>query len=303
MSTSLIFLVSSIGILCFYILFLTMTARRTLPLMVGMMVAMSSGMMIGLTIGLIGGILYKGDLFLSTLLGASAGIVIGGLTGVVVGVMGLLDGILSGLMGGMMGAMLGEMIDPNYHEVATRSLFVLCIMVLCLLSTILIPKIETNSWLVELPKKPIFILLIVSGMIFTSILSGPVWKEPTSQSHHHKHNGNQEEQSKVKTIELDADEFHYSSEVLEIAQGEKVKVILHNTGEIEHDLEIQAKNVRVYSSSNLHDHHASDLIHLHAQPNQTEEIEFTMLEKGTFTFTCTLPGHEEAGMKGIIKVS
>lgn len=44
------------------------------------------------------------------------------------------------------------------------------------------------------------------------------------------------------------------------------------------------------------------LIHLHAGSMETNSITFTPIEKGTYEFLCTVPGHKELGMVGKIIV-
>jgi uncharacterized cupredoxin-like copper-binding protein len=303
MNTALVSVVAMIMIVGLTIFQLSMKARRSLPLMVGMMVAMASGMLIGLTVGVIGGILYKGDLFLSTLLGSGAGMLIGGLIGFSFGILGVLDGVLSGLMGGMMGAMLGEMIDANYHEVTTRGFFILSLMVLFVIIHILIGNIENRIKILNYSNNPLFLTIVLSGMIFLSIQQGPIWEESNMESRHHSHSEEITEDVKEKVIELEATEFSYSPDLLTINKGEKITLILNNTGEVEHDIEFDADNVKIYSTSNSHTDENSDFVHLHVKPNEKNQIEFTILEEGTFTFICTLPGHEQAGMKGKIKVT
>lgn len=43
-------------------------------------------------------------------------------------------------------------------------------------------------------------------------------------------------------------------------------------------------------------------IHMNANSGQTVKIKFIPKETGVFKFYCSVPGHEEAGMQGELKV-
>lgn len=269
------------------------------------MVAMALGMVMGLATGVIAGILFKGDLFISTAIGASVGIIVGALSGVSVGIMGLLDGILSGLMGGMMGAMLGEMIHPTYHELTTRILFIFCLIISFLLISILNKNEHAvRTRFIKITQNPIALLLIIGIIIFSSNLQGPIWDGQMNDSTHEGHSTNKEMSAtnSGNTIALDANEFSYSPNSLTINKGEKVTIHFNNVGEVEHDLEIETDNVEIFSSSNQHNHGSKNIVHIHLTPKTEGKVVFTVLEAGTFVFRCTIPGHDEAGMRGTIKV-
>ncbi len=297
-------IVLTLTVLSICIVFLTLLKRSNLTLMSGMMVAMASGMVMGLGAGVIAGILFKGDLFISTAIGACTGIIIGGLTGISVGIVGFLDGVLSGLMGGMMGAMLGEMSKPGYHEITTRLLFIFCLAISFLLFFIINHEKEKESKTkyLKVTQSPVIMTLVVGIIIFSSNLQGPIWDEHTDHSAHKGHSNSITNDPQEKVISIAANEFSYLPSTLTIKKGEKVTILLNNVGEVEHDLEIETDNVQIFSSSNQHNHGSNNLVHIHLTPKTEGKVIFTVLEAGTFVFRCTIPGHEEAGMKGTIKV-
>jgi plastocyanin len=47
----------------------------------------------------------------------------------------------------------------------------------------------------------------------------------------------------------------------------------------------------------------SILTYLHGLPKSQSEFKFVPLESGIYEFYCTIPGHKEAGMKGIMNVN
>ncbi len=87
-------------------------------------------------------------------------------------------------------------------------------------------------------------------------------------------------------IVLNAEEFQFSTNSIKVKKGETVTIRLVNKGRAPHDFVIDGLNIR---SSRL-------------SGGQTENIVFTPDKTGKFTFYCSVPGHREAGMEGIIEV-
>jgi uncharacterized cupredoxin-like copper-binding protein len=284
---------------------LTLFRRNSITLMSGMMIAMASGMMMGLASGVIAGILFKGDLFISTTIGAGVGMAIGGLSGICVGVMGFLDGILSGLMGGMMGAMLGEMIDSSYHEITTRLIFIFCLAIMFVLVSIANRENRgEDRWYGKITHNPVIMITTLGLVLLLSNSQGLIWEE--KQGNLNTHLGHSDT-SKVdeqagRVITIGTSEFSYMPNDITIKKGKKVTVILKNTDDIEHDFELETDKVQIFSTDIQHNHNDNNLVHIHAQPKGKSKMVFAVLEKGNFVFKCTLPGHYEAGMHGTIKV-
>lgn len=102
-----VLLISSVGVGGFAYIY-----KKEMTAMHGMLFAMSIAMGSGLFVGTLVGILFKGNLLLSTTLGMGAGFITGIIIGLFYSFLALLEGMLSGMMAGMMGAMLGEMVKP-----------------------------------------------------------------------------------------------------------------------------------------------------------------------------------------------
>ena len=47
----------------------------------------------------------------------------------------------------------------------------------------------------------------------------------------------------------------------------------------------------------------SDAVMVTAQPKQSASTTFTPQTAGTYTFVCTMPGHEQSGMVGMLVVT
>ncbi|WP_281974746.1 hypothetical protein [Halobacillus litoralis] len=149
-----------------------------------MVITMFIGTSIGLCIGMFFAFILPGNMYLSTMLGLSAGAFLGGLCGWNLGVVAGLEGLISALMGGMMGAMLGEML--TYSESLLIINFSLSLSV-C--SLILYPVFKNLSspdsviysykWLL----KPLVVFLIV----LCFLLAGSVLNdEPVDDINHHQ---------------------------------------------------------------------------------------------------------------------
>lgn len=95
-----------------------------------------------------------------------------------------------------------------------------------------------------------------------------------------------EDPGHVALIEITASEFGFSPTTIEGPAGGEVVLRLRNDGAIEHDVDIPALGV-----------------HLDAGPGQTAETLVTLPATATTApFSCSLPGHAQAGMTGTIEV-
>jgi len=58
-----------------------------------------------------------------------------------------------------------------------------------------------------------------------------------------------------------------------------------NVGKIQHDFQIKGRKTRLLS------------------PGQSATLRVTFVRKGNYPYICTVPGHAQAGMKGVFKIS
>lgn len=79
-----------------------------------------------------------------------------------------------------------------------------------------------------------------------------------------------------------------------------------NRGAAEHDLHLEGFRAQAHGDGppRVHAQHGAgrSAWHLHAKPGETATMTFIPLERGTYTFACTLPGHAEQGMTGTLMV-
>jgi uncharacterized cupredoxin-like copper-binding protein len=86
-------------------------------------------------------------------------------------------------------------------------------------------------------------------------------------------------------ITVTATEFKFDPENLEVPAGTPVTITLVNRGVIEHDFTIEELG-----------------IHILAQPGEIVSETFTF-DAGEYHVLCSIPGHHEAGMMGLLTVT
>jgi uncharacterized cupredoxin-like copper-binding protein len=87
------------------------------------------------------------------------------------------------------------------------------------------------------------------------------------------------------TIEVIGKEFSYSPATVTVKAGQPVKIVLKNTGSIEHDITISKVGFK-----------------LTVPGSNTGEKVLKAGEPGTYKMYCSVAGHEVAGMKGELVV-
>jgi|SRR5579859_151310 len=88
-------------------------------------------------------------------------------------------------------------------------------------------------------------------------------------------------------VTLKAQDLMFDQMTLAAKVGQPVTINFQNVGALEHSFVIDQLNVKLE----------------HVQPGQTATVTFTPTAAGTYTYYCDVPGHKEAGMKGILTVS
>ncbi len=82
-----------------------------------------------------------------------------------------------------------------------------------------------------------------------------------------------------------ATEMKFEPQTLQIPVGRSVALILENKGLIEHDFHVEQLGIKIL-----------------AKPGQTVRQTITVDKAGAYPFDCSIPGHKEAGMKGMLLV-
>ena len=104
-------------------------------------------------------------------------------------------------------------------------------------------------------------------------------------------------------IAVEASDFAYQPASITVPAGEPVTITLNNVGKVEHDFVVEKINATDVSASDTGPaaHHmggqeADYDLHFFARAGDTETLQFTALEAGTYEIFCTIEGHKAAGM-------
>lgn len=93
--------------------------------------------------------------------------------------------------------------------------------------------------------------------------------------------------------------------------AQPITVVFVNEGAVEHDWVVMNVPVRdvqatVEGTGGTHQTRTGDgstpSIHVAAMPGERGEVRFTAERAGRYTVVCTVPGHKEAGMMGMLTV-
>ncbi|KMY52529.1 hypothetical protein AC623_20555 [Bacillus sp. FJAT-27231] len=306
MSSSLIIMLVCSIFLIAMVMAIPLKKNYKVSQMAGMMAAMSIGMTLGLLAGTILGVIFKGDLFLSTVIGMVIGATVGSIAGVPFNSYALIDGGLSGVMGGMMGAMLGEMIAPGQSEIMIKILFTLFV---CSQFTIFYILNTDNSKEAKgrslgFYKNPVFMAIGVLSFFYIFNQLPPLLDFDGSMVKQESQGGNPHHAENQKIL-ISATDYSYGPNSLNIDSQQIVTLKLVNEGKVEHDLEVVGLTAEIMKSNGAHEHQnkQNSIVHIHAKAGEEAEITFKPLEKGQFSFYCTIPGHKEAGMVGTVDIS
>ena len=110
----------------------------------------------------------------------------------------------------------------------------------------------------------------------------------------------------TRTINIDmSDNMRYTPSTIQVKQGETVRFIVKNTGQVKHELSVGTEKELLEHLEQMKkfpdmEHDEPGKVTL--QPGKQGEIVWQFTKKGAVNFACLMPGHYEAGMKGAIKV-
>ena len=86
------------------------------------------------------------------------------------------------------------------------------------------------------------------------------------------------------TIQVKGGEFFFRLSAKTLAKPGKATFVFKNVGHVQHDFRIDGKQTPLTS------------------PGKTTRLVVTFKRKGKYPYKCTVPGHAEAGMKGLFTV-
>jgi uncharacterized cupredoxin-like copper-binding protein len=116
-----------------------------------------------------------------------------------------------------------------------------------------------------------------------------------------------------RTLQVDmSDSMRFTPDLLQVAAGETLKLVVHNSGELLHEmvlgseaaLKVHALEMKQSAGNSSGHNHASghDLMALSVKPGETKEWVIRFDQAQTLQMACLVPGHFEAGMKGQVTV-
>jgi len=93
------------------------------------------------------------------------------------------------------------------------------------------------------------------------------------------------------TLRVKASEFDFQPRTLQLRAGEATRIEFENDGATEHSLVVKAPDG------------TSDWIHLHAASKAKDAGTYRIEQPGRYPLLCTIAGHTEAGMVGLVVVN
>jgi uncharacterized cupredoxin-like copper-binding protein len=105
------------------------------------------------------------------------------------------------------------------------------------------------------------------------------------------------------TVDVEMVEFAFRPRTVVLRAGVPVRIVLRNRGQIAHQLEADyLRGVAVQLSTEALYLEAPGLGVARLNPGASARLELLPRRRGRFTVACTIEGHREAGMTGILEV-
>lgn len=148
----------------------------------------------------------------------------------------------------------------------------------------------------------------LAGLVLAPMLSSyPALASPGAG-----HNSHQaapvESTGGTRTIEIIARDIEFSVSEIDVKQGETVRFIIRNEGELDHDFTIGDADIQATHRAQMqemmlglgdghrHMHNAANAVMV--APGATAELLWTFGNDTNVEFGCNIPGHFESGMAG-----
>ena len=113
-------------------------------------------------------------------------------------------------------------------------------------------------------------------------------------------------------VDVTGKELSFTPAQVTASVGQRLTIAFKNEGAVEHDwavLEMPVQDVHAEAEAfgGAHSHEAVDgampTVHVASMPGNVTEVTFTPARAGRYTIVCTVPGHKEAGMMGLLAVT
>jgi uncharacterized cupredoxin-like copper-binding protein len=149
------------------------------------------------------------------------------------------------------------------------------------------------------------LLFATGGLVLSGLTPGPALAHGTFAA------GDPGDPKKPtsRTIEIVAREadgrMSYTPDKIEVKRGEQIRFVIKNEGELAHEFLLDSFEGNAKHKIQMEKNPTME----HDEPNGTRletkkagEILWVFDKVGTFEFACLIPGHYEAGMKGVVTV-
>ena len=106
------------------------------------------------------------------------------------------------------------------------------------------------------------------------------------------------------TIEMN-DSMRYVPADLQVRQGETIRFVVRNVGKVKHELSLGTQKElmeHLEEMKKFPDMEHDEPSQVTLAPGKQGEIIWQFTKAGPVNFACLMPGHYEAGMKGVIRV-
>jgi uncharacterized cupredoxin-like copper-binding protein len=106
------------------------------------------------------------------------------------------------------------------------------------------------------------------------------------------------------TIEMN-DSMRYLPADLQVRQGETIRLVVRNVGKVKHELSLGTQKElmeHLEEMKKFPDMEHDEPSKVTLAPGKQGEIIWQFTKAGPVNFACLMPGHYEAGMKGVIRV-
>lgn len=107
--------------------------------------------------------------------------------------------------------------------------------------------------------------------------------------------------SPTRTINIDASEMTFGVDKIDVKPGEIIRFIVTNKGEVRHEFAIGTHDENAQMQAMMQQ--MPDMVHnsdniVTVEPGQQKELIWRVPDKPDIEFSCNIPGHAEAGMRG-----
>lgn len=155
-----------------------------------------------------------------------------------------------------------------------------------------------------------------ASLAILAVSAGLAAAGPGAAGHSHSHGDEAafgqpgDPKKKSRTVEVIMREgdgtMEYVPNRIEVRQGEQVRFVMKNHGDLDHEFvlatfEENAKHAEEMAKNPEMEHDEPNMKRLN--PKAGAEVVWHFTKAGEFQFACLIPGHMEAGMKGVVVVT